>query len=56
MEQVWRCTYDKTYNGTCDQQRQVGKETCYYHTKVVAGLIEVDEDNVMLEMPAISLA
>lgn len=46
------CTYDKTVLGDCPQPiLRSGDDLCYYHKKVVAGLIETAEDEVMRDMP-----
>jgi hypothetical protein len=50
----WKCTYDKTYNGTCDMPKAIASEHCYYHDKVVRDLIEVDEESVIREMPTMA--
>lgn len=36
------CTFSKTYTGTCDQRSVDSSEYCYYHNKVISGLIESD--------------
>lgn len=36
------CSYNKTYNGKCEQSAYLGEEHCYYHKKVIAGLIDSD--------------
>lgn len=54
----WVCMYRKTYNGVCDQQRDITRsdQMCYYHGKVTDGYItDVDEENVVRQMPAIKL-
>lgn len=45
------CIYDKTVMGNCPQQALPGNTVCYYHDKVLAGLIETAEDEVMRDMP-----
>jgi hypothetical protein len=36
------CKFTKTYNGRCEQSAGAGKDYCYYHSKVLAGIIESD--------------
>lgn len=48
------CTYSKTVSGKCPQY-VFDSETCYYHTKVVSGLIETDERRVLMDSPTIIL-
>lgn len=45
------CSYDETVMGNCPQQATNNSEYCYYHVKVVAGLIETAEDEVLRDMP-----
>jgi hypothetical protein len=52
----WKCTYTRTYNGHCEQARARNNDTyCHYHQKVVDGLIEVDEQAAIRDLPAISI-
>lgn len=53
---TWRCEYTKTYSGTCEQQKELGEEHCYYHNRVLRGFItDVDERAVIREMPTIAM-
>jgi hypothetical protein len=36
------CKFTKTYNGRCEQTVMFGKDYCYYHSKVLAGIIDSD--------------
>lgn len=36
------CQYTKTYNGRCEQSTTSGNDYCYYHRKVMAGIIDSD--------------
>lgn len=37
-----KCKYTRTYTGYCEQMAQKHFDCCYYHGKVVVGLIEPD--------------
>jgi len=52
---MWQCTYSRTHSGFCEQEKSRGREVCYYHSKVVDGLIEADEAAAILDTPTISL-
>lgn len=39
----WKCEYTRTISGKCEQQREKGQDTCYYHTRVREGLVDADE-------------
>lgn len=45
------CIYSKTVSGLCPQPRTRESAFCYYHYKVVKGLIETDEKMALLELP-----
>lgn len=45
------CDYSKTVAGSCPQPARPGKDKCYYHLKVEAGLINAAEDEIMRDMP-----
>lgn len=47
------CIYDKTISGICPQHRTRNSAFCFYHAKVVKGLIETDEKMALLELPTI---
>lgn len=49
------CGYNKTYNGKCEQSVASGNKFCYYHKKVIAGLIESDPVLSMRQSQTISL-
>ena len=51
----WQCEYTKTYTGLCEQQKESGKSVCYFHAKVLEGLLESDPNSVMMEMATITL-
>lgn len=36
------CQFTKTYNGRCEQDAEHLSDYCYYHKKVLAGMIESD--------------
>jgi len=51
---MWQCEYRKTHSGFCEQEQATGRDVCYYHAKVVDGLIEADEAAAILDTPTIS--
>lgn len=37
-----KCKHTRTYTGYCEQMSEKHSDYCYYHGKVVMGLIEPD--------------
>jgi hypothetical protein len=51
-----KCTYAKTYTGSCDQTVMNESGLCYYHTKVSKELIDSDPILSMRQSPTIRLS
>lgn len=47
------CAYTKTLAGHCSIESMRSSDYCYYHQKVVDGLIETDEQNAVLDLPTL---
>lgn len=55
------CDYTRTISGKCSQppvsaafRHTPDRTACYYHDRVLAGVIETDEAQSLLDMPVIA--